>query len=40
MSCYLKFPFKQQLCGQEHQCTRGPFLFFLKNAKPKKQKNH
>ena len=30
MLCYLKFHFKQQLCGEEHQYTKGTFLFFLK----------
>ena len=38
MSCYLKFHFKQWLCGEEHQYTTKPFLFFLKKSKPKRQK--
>ena len=37
-SCYSKFCFKQLLCGEEHQYTTNPFLFFLKKTKPIKQK--
>ena len=36
MLCYLKFHFKQQLCGEEHQYTVGPFHFFLKKTQAKK----
>ena len=36
MLCYLKFRFKQQLCGEDHYTTSS-FLFFLKEARPKKQ---
>ena len=38
MLCYLKFHFKQQLCGEEYQHTASLFLSFLKKAKLKKQK--
>ena len=39
MLCYLKFHFKQQLCGEEHQYFASPFLFFLKKTMPKKAIN-
>ena len=38
MLCYLKFRFKQQICGEENHHTKRSFLFFLKKARPKKQK--
>ena len=36
---YLKFYFKQQLYGKEHQCTTSPFVFFLKKRDCKAKKN-
>ena len=39
MLYYLKFHFKQQPCGEEHQYTTSPFFVFLKKTKSKKQKN-
>ena len=40
MLCYLKFYFKQQLSGEEHQLTTSHFLFFLNKVKPIKQKKY
>ena len=37
MLCYLKFLFKQKLCGEEYQYTTSPFFFVLKKTKPKKK---
>ena len=31
--CYLKFHFKQQLCGEEHQYKTSPFLFISQKIK-------
>ena len=39
MLCYLKFHFKQELREEEYQHTTSSFLFFLKKARPNKQKN-
>ena len=39
MLCYLKFYFKQYLCGEERQYTTSPFLFFVQKFRPKNQKN-
>ena len=36
MLCYLKFHFKQQLCGEEHQYFANPFPFCFKKTMPKK----
>ena len=44
MLCYLKFHFKQKLCGEEHRYIASLFLFLflkkpgLKNKKKKKKK--
>ena len=38
MLFYLKFRFKQKLCEEEYQYITSSFLFFLKKARPEKQK--
>ena len=38
MPCYLKFHFKKQLCGEEKQCIKSPFLLFLKTPSLKNKK--
>ena len=46
MLCYLKFHFKQKLCGEEHRYIASLFLFLflkkpgLKNKKKQNKKNH